>query len=63
VFTVADLRAVGEAASMKRGRAERILEEVQTAVSDWPRFAEQAGVDADQTRKIAAVHRLSLPDA
>jgi serine/threonine-protein kinase HipA len=62
-FTVADLRAVGEAASMKRGRPERILEEVQTAVSDWPRFAEQAGVDADQTRKIAAVHRLSLPDA
>jgi serine/threonine-protein kinase HipA len=62
-FTVADLRAVGEAASMKRGRPERILDEVQTAVSDWPRFAEQAGVDADQTRKIAAAHRLSLPDA
>jgi serine/threonine-protein kinase HipA len=62
-FTVADLRAVSEAASMKRGRAERILEEVQAAVSDWPRFAAPAGVDDDQTRKIAAARRLTLPDS
>jgi hypothetical protein len=32
-------------------------------VSVWPRFAAPAGVDDDQTRKIAAARRLTLPDS
>ncbi|MDP2712379.1 MAG: type II toxin-antitoxin system HipA family toxin [Solirubrobacteraceae bacterium] len=60
-FTVEDLRACGRTAAMKRGAAERILAEVTEAVSDWERFAADAGVGERQLTAIARAHRLSLP--
>jgi hypothetical protein len=37
---------------MKRGRAARIVAEVQATVSKWRSFAEQAGVPATMREKI-----------
>lgn len=45
---------------MMRGTAERILEEVSSAVGDWSRFAAEAGVPADRAAAIASTHRLGL---
>lgn len=43
-FTMDDFKACARAASMKRGRAEAIVAEVQTTVSRWLSFADEAGV-------------------
>ncbi len=43
-FTLADFKACASAASMKRGRAEAIVAEVQQTVSKWRSFAELAEV-------------------
>jgi serine/threonine-protein kinase HipA len=62
-FTLEDLKAVAETASMKRGRAEAIAREVTKAVSRWREFADDAGVAAKQIDMIAAVHRIDLAPA
>jgi serine/threonine-protein kinase HipA len=59
-FMLADFRRVGEFASLKSGRAERILGEVREAVLRWPGFAAAAGVAADRAEQIARTHRLDL---
>ena len=59
-FTLADLRAVAEVASMKRGRAETIVGEVTTAVAQWGELAAQVDLDDERTAQIAATHRLVL---
>jgi len=59
-FTVENLRACAQTASMKRDAAERILKEVSDAVADWPRFAAEAGVPEDRAAAIASTHRLGL---
>ncbi len=59
-FTLEDLMAVAETASMKRGRAEAIAREVTKAVSRWREFAATAGVNPRQIEMIADVHRLDL---
>ncbi|MCH7920476.1 MAG: type II toxin-antitoxin system HipA family toxin [Planctomycetes bacterium] len=54
-FTREDFKACARAASMKRGRAEAIIEEVQETVSRWPTYADEAGVERamrDQIRKV-----------
>jgi serine/threonine-protein kinase HipA len=43
-FTTNDFKACAKAASMKRGRAETIIAEVQATVSRWRSFADEAGV-------------------
>jgi serine/threonine-protein kinase HipA len=43
-FTLEDFNACARTASMKRGRAAKIVAEVQQTVSQWRSFAEQAGV-------------------
>jgi serine/threonine-protein kinase HipA len=43
-FTLEDFNACARTASMKRGRAAKILAEVQATVAQWPSFAETAGV-------------------
>ncbi len=43
-FTMSDFKACAETASMKRGRAENIVHEVQNIVSLWKAYAEDAGV-------------------
>jgi serine/threonine-protein kinase HipA len=59
-FTLEDLKAVADTASMKRGRAEVIAREVTKAVSGWREFAAMARVAATQIELIADVHRLDL---
>lgn len=58
-FALDDLRAVAATASMKRGRAERILGEVLDAVQQWPRHAAAAGVAPERAERIGRAHRLA----
>jgi serine/threonine-protein kinase HipA len=60
-FTVEDFRRVGRVATLKRGQAQRILDEVRAVVADWPRYAERVGVDEQQIRRITPTLRLNLP--
>ncbi len=62
-FTVDDLRSCEQTASMSRGSAERTLAEVTSVVSEWSRFAADAGVDPQQSAAIGRTHRLRLPVA
>lgn len=61
-FTVADFKACAKTASMKRGRAEAILEDVRHAVSRWRTYADDAGVDPAHRDRIQAALRLEFPD-
>jgi serine/threonine-protein kinase HipA len=61
-FTIDDFRACAKSASMKRGRAEAILEEVRHVVSRWKYYADAAGVDPAQGDRIQATLRLGLRD-
>lgn len=61
-FTVEDLRQVGRTISMKRGRAELILAEIQEAAKAWPEHASEAGVDEERAVAIGRTLRLDLPD-
>jgi hypothetical protein len=53
--------AVARGASMKRGRAAAIHEEVHVAVSRWMNFATSAGVDENRAEEIRKVLSLDLP--
>ncbi len=57
-FVLADFVACAKSASMKRGRAEAIVKEVQETVSRWRSYAEEAGVPAGWRDKIQRVLRL-----
>ncbi len=57
-FVLDDFRACAKAASMKRGRAEVIIKEVQDTVARWRSYAEEAGVPADTGDRIQRVLRL-----
>lgn len=57
-FTVEDFRACAKAASMKRGRADSIMEEVRSAVVRWREFAEAAGVPGIWCEQIQRTLRL-----
>ena len=59
-FDAEDFSACAKTVSMKRGRAEVILEEVQQVVLRWPEFAAKAGVSEKYTDKIRKTHRLDL---
>ena len=59
-FEVSDLCACANTASMKRGRAVTILEEVQQAVARWQKHAEEAGVPAERSTQIERAHRNKL---
>ena len=60
-FSIADLRASGRAAGLKRGRAEGILAEVTEAVETWPELAAEAGLDDERIERIRRAHRIGLP--
>ncbi len=57
-FTLEDFNACARTGSMKRGRAAKILAEVQATVSRWGSFAESAGVPDGVREKIQ--HKLNL---
>lgn len=59
-FTLVDFDAVARSASMKRGRAAAIHEQVRAAVSRWREFAEQAGVQETRVEQIQEALRLEL---
>ena len=59
-FTLEDLRACAKLASMKRGRAEAIFEEVRHALLSWRTYAEAAAVPARWQEQIKKSHRLAL---
>ncbi len=61
-FTMEDFRACAKAAMMKRGRAEKIVEEVRAAVSNWRQYAEKAKVGPEWQDQIARNLRIGLPD-
>ncbi len=60
-FTLADFRACGRTASLPRGRADRIVEEVRAVVSEWDTYASRVRVDDQHIRRIAPALRLSFP--
>jgi len=57
-FSLEDFKACAKKASMKRGRAETILKEVQATVSRWRDYAEEAGVNPVQREQIHRSLRL-----
>ena len=57
-FTLDDFRACARVVSMKRGRAEAIIDEVRSVVVQWPDFADQAGVPTAWRDKIEGTLRL-----
>jgi len=57
-FTMDDFKACAKAASMKRGRAETIVNEVQKMVSRWKDYAEEAGVPVSARGQIQRTLRL-----
>jgi serine/threonine-protein kinase HipA len=59
-FALVDFKTCAKAASMKRGRADTILAEVQDTVSRWPDYADEAGVNPMQRDQIH--HALRLGD-
>jgi serine/threonine-protein kinase HipA len=57
-FVLDDFKSCAKAASMKRGRAETIIEEVRTVVARWRDYADEAGVNPEQREKIQSTLRL-----
>jgi serine/threonine-protein kinase HipA len=58
-FTLDDFRACAKAVSMKRGRAESIVDQVRETVSRWRSYADQAGVSARLRDQIQRALRLN----
>jgi serine/threonine-protein kinase HipA len=59
-FNLEDFQACASNASMKRGRAEEILQQVQAAVLGWQSFASEAGVPDNIATGIAKVQRTGI---
>jgi serine/threonine-protein kinase HipA len=57
-FTLTDFKACAQLAGLKRARDEAILAEIIGVVKNWPRYAQTAGVLADQRDRIAPTLRL-----
>jgi len=61
-FAMVDFIACAKSISMKRGRAQAIVDEVHEAVSDWKNFADNAGVIPSWSVQIQKNLRLELTD-
>ena len=59
-FERTDLLRFAETSGLKRSVASRLVEQVVSAVRCWPRFAADAGVPAEDIRRIGNTHRLAL---
>ena len=57
-FTMGDFKACAKTASMKRGRAEAIVREVQAVLSQWSDYADAAGVPVAMRGQIQPTLRL-----
>lgn len=58
-FSLDDFKACARVASMKRGRAEKIIDEVKLVVSGWEKYARDADVDPLQVDRIKPTLRLA----
>lgn len=59
-FAREDLRSCARVATLKRGRADQILDEVQSVAVRWPEFAEHVGVPELWREHIGQHLRLAL---
>lgn len=59
-FECVDLLRFALTSGLKKPAASRIVDEVVSAVADWPRFAAEAGVATEDTGRIGKTHRLAL---
>ncbi len=59
-FTIEDFRACAKNVSMKRGRAEEIVRQVQEAVLQWKHFSAKSGVPPEVADSIAKAHRTEI---
>jgi serine/threonine-protein kinase HipA len=59
-FTIEDFKACAKNASMKRGRAEEIVRQVQEAVLQWKHFAGKSSVPPEVAEGIAKAHRTEI---
>jgi serine/threonine-protein kinase HipA len=59
-FTIDDFRACAKNVSMKRGRAEEIVQKVQAAVLQWKQFADKSGVAPGIADGISKTHRVGI---
>jgi serine/threonine-protein kinase HipA len=57
-FSMDDFKACAKTASMKRGRAETIVSEVQEVVAHWKEYANDAGVPTTMRDQIQRTLRL-----
>ena len=57
-FTLEDFKMCANSASMKRGRAETIIEEVRNIVAKWRDYADESRVKPEQRDKIESTLRL-----
>lgn len=56
-FEKEDFITFAKTASIKIGKAEAILSEVQAAVSKWPKFAENVNIPYETIKKIDSTYR------
>lgn len=56
-FSLDDFKAVAKFAGLRQGRYKKILDEVKSAVTEWPKLAKQNEVHTRIIRAIAAAHR------
>jgi serine/threonine-protein kinase HipA len=61
-FTRQDFRTIGRRASIQRNRVDEMVDQVIDAVSQWPAEAKAAGIESDRVARIAAYHRLDVPN-
>ncbi len=59
-FTIDDFKACAKNASMKRGRAEEIIKQVQAAVLQWKLFADESAVPPEIADGIAKAQRTDI---
>jgi serine/threonine-protein kinase HipA len=59
-FTIDDFKACAKNVSMKRGRTEAIVHEVQTAILQWKQFADKSGVPFDVADGISKTLRTGI---
>lgn len=59
-FTIEDFRACAKNASMKRGRADEIIKQVQEAISEWKSYSQKAGVPDEIANEIKKYHRADI---
>lgn len=59
-FNMEDFKACAKNASMKRGRAEEIVQQVRIAVLGWKDFANEVGVPDNVANRIAKAQRTGI---